>query len=542
MSYAILGQYFAPAAAILLSSCGAPRVASFMKPPAAPRSTTPEMNLIAARDAWNILADATRRDEWLTARQAYNRALAGSFDDLRRANSDWNQAAADIGTRWTWDTPHSRDPYQLGALFPASKVKTTRVGERKMLAGIGLPLAGWIDESTDLYPNFRFAPPSGVPITATTLLRFDRGPTPTWEILHPSFTESVSIGGAQHPLEIDFSAGHALYWRMSELDKHKISNVLRPDRMDGVEGLFYAQPLQKDRIPVVFIHGFNSSPDAFAPMVNELMGEAWFRRNYQVWVFSYPTGVPWMLSAARFRKHFHAATTYARSQGVHMLDRTVMIGHSMGGLITHASLKDPGIAAYNTFARKPLHQLDLRPDERRMVEEVFLWKPIRPVSRAIFIATPHRGSPISDTFYSAFGSSLIKLPKTLTVDLSESFVRNAAAITNPTSLTTEVRLAERSATFRIPTVIESLSPTRPGIQAIQTRPFPKNVHLHSIIGDRGRGQTDGGSDGVVPYWSSHLIEAESEVIVPANHSAAEHPLAIAEVKRILKMHLDKIMK
>lgn len=524
-------------AAVLLASCGAPKVSPFMRPPSAPRGVTPATNLSAARESWSILADAKRRGEWPAARLAYNRALAAAFDDLRRADPDWNRAAADLGTRWTFDSPHSRDPYQLGALFPASRVKTKRIGERKTLEGIGLPLVGWVDESSKLYQKFHRAPPSGISIRATALLRFDRGAAPAWEIIHPSSSESVSIGSARHPLEIDFSADHALYWRMSVLDKHKVANVFRPDRIEGVEGLFYAQPLHKDRIPVVFIHGLYSSPDAFAPMVNELMGEEWFRRNYQVWVFSYPTGVPWMLSAARFRKHFNDVMSEARRQGVRTLDRTVIIGHSMGGLITHASLKNPGTAAYDTFASKPIKQLDLRPDERRMIEEVFVWKPLGNINRAVFIATPHRGSPMSDSFYSAFGSMLIQLPKTLTVDFTDAVLRNATAIADPLALSPEERLAHRSGTFRVPTVFESLSPKRPGIRTIQTLPFPKNVRLHSIIGDRGRGEKELGSDGVVPYWSSHLAEVDSEAIVPANHAAAEHPQTITEVKRILELHL-----
>ncbi len=44
------------------------------------------------------------------------------------------------------------------------------------------------------------------------------------------------------------------------------------------------------------------------------------------------------------------------------------------------------------------------------------------------------------------------------------------------------------------------------------------------------------SDGIVPYWSSHMDGAESELVVPSSHSAHQNPQAIAEVKRILKLH------
>lgn len=45
------------------------------------------------------------------------------------------------------------------------------------------------------------------------------------------------------------------------------------------------------------------------------------------------------------------------------------------------------------------------------------------------------------------------------------------------------------------------------------------------------------ADGVVPYWSSHLEGARSELIVLSGHNAHRNPQAIAEVRRILKLDL-----
>jgi hypothetical protein len=60
------------------------------------------------------------------------------------------------------------------------------------------------------------------------------------------------------------------------------------------------------------------------------------------------------------------------------------------------------------------------------------------------------------------------------------------------------------------------------------------VRYNTIIGDRGRGDSPNSSDGVVPYWSSHMNGAQSEHIVPSGHGAHQNPQAIAEVLRILK--------
>jgi hypothetical protein len=89
--------------------------------------------------------------------------------------------------------------------------------------------------------------------------------------------------------------------------------------------------------------------------------------------------------------------------------------------------------------------------------------------------------------------------------------------------------------FRPPTSIAGLSPKNPLLIALNKLPI--NVPHNSIIGDRGRGDTPKSSDGVVPYWSSHLDSAQSELIVPTGHGAMEHPKAVQEIRRILLQQL-----
>jgi hypothetical protein len=61
----------------------------------------------------------------------------------------------------------------------------------------------------------------------------------------------------------------------------------------------------------------------------------------------------------------------------------------------------------------------------------------------------------------------------------------------------------------------------------------RSVPYHSIIGDRGKGNSPNSTDGVVAYWSSHLEGAASEKVVPSGHGANENPEGIAEIRRIL---------
>jgi hypothetical protein len=62
------------------------------------------------------------------------------------------------------------------------------------------------------------------------------------------------------------------------------------------------------------------------------------------------------------------------------------------------------------------------------------------------------------------------------------------------------------------------------------------VTTHSIIGNpRKSGLLTNSSDGIVPYMTSHLVDAASELVVPAAHGAFHHPTTIAEIKRMLNL-------
>ncbi|HVQ21233.1 MAG TPA: hypothetical protein VMS23_09325, partial [Terrimicrobiaceae bacterium] len=90
----------------------------------------------------------------------------------------------------------------------------------------------------------------------------------------------------------------------------------------------------------------------------------------------------------------------------------------------------------------------------------------------------------------------------------------------------------------MPNSIDTLSPNDPFVKIMNALPLAKDVPYHSIIGDRGRGDTPNSSDGVVPYWSSHVGGAKSEKIVPSDHGADQNLKGIAEVVRILKEHVE----
>jgi hypothetical protein len=133
---------------------------------------------------------------------------------------------------------------------------------------------------------------------------------------------------------------------------------------------------------------------------------------------------------------------------------------------------------------------------------------------------PHRGSYLAANWIGALGVSLIRFPSTF---LGETASEIMASLESNTGLK------------RLPTGINDLSPR--SRFPIGLNKLPIEAPYHSIIGDRGRGDTPNSSDGVVAYWSSHLEGAQSELIVPGSHSVYALPQTVAELKRILRLHL-----
>jgi hypothetical protein len=159
-----------------------------------------------------------------------------------------------------------------------------------------------------------------------------------------------------------------------------------------------------------------------------------------------------------------------------------------------------------------------------MVEKMFFFKPLPYVTEAVFIAAPHRGSEMALGTIGTIGRNLVTLPFTL-AKVSASFLGTLAT------------LGHRLPIKGMPTGIDGLSPKNPVLTA--SADIPVAVPFHSIIGNEDKAGVPGGTDGVVPYWSSHLDAAQSELIVKSGHGAHEHPLAIREVRRIMLEHAKK---
>jgi hypothetical protein len=514
--------------ALVLSQCGVPKLPQCHRVPLGSRA--PAASLIAnARNDWAILGNTSRRSEWPAARSRYNDSVAKLFDQLRCGPDGWDSRAAAIGTRIAPPDPRQTDLSNLDVVFPASSVNGEVVKVHRTTEGIGVPLVGWKKTSPVGQKRDKFLLPNGLPYNLTATLEFDASGQPLWYFGKRWRQDEMQVGSATHPLAADWSAPNNFYWRMCDLDDLKIQNVILPDRYMEESGVYFVTPYDPEKIPVVFVHGLVSSPDAFKNMVNELSPEPWFREHYQIWLYNYPTGNPWPYSGVKFRELMREACAYARTKGHDRnLNRMVIVAHSMGGLISRSSVTDPKKEFYNANFTKPFDQLKVSGDTRKLIQDATLYQPLTEPDRVVFLAVPHRGSPMATLGISNWISKLIRLPKTLTVELLDTTLLAVGDV-----------VQGEDPSRRFPTSINSLSPNSPSTVALDKLALPGDITFHSIIGDRGKGDTPDSSDGVVPYWSSHVTPVASEKIVPCNHSVPDNPEAAEELKRILQLHLKE---
>lgn len=369
-------------------------------------------------------------------------------------------------------------------------------------------------------PDDPFAPLVGYACPVTTTLDFSSGtktksgPHVALIALHdPTFQRSVRLGSATQPLAYDLSAplGHYPRTRASTI---AIRGLLRADKITQRTGLYMVEPYDPNRIPIVLVHGLLSTPHMWFNIINAVRADPELRTRYQFWVFYYPTANPIALSALAFRKDLATAERlYHPKHGI------VLVGHSMGGLVSRMQAVDTGRVLWDEVFNQNADALYAKIPDDNLIKQTLVFRSDPDVQRIVFICVPHRGSGLALGLVGMLGNGLIMVPRNVAVTIR----------------TTLGKSFERLTGVKTPTSIRGLSPRSPVLIGLNKLPI-KAPH-HSIIGDRGRGDSPNSSDGVVPYRSAHLDSAQSEKIIPYGHGGYQSPESIAELLRILRLHL-----
>ena len=112
--------------------------------------------------------------------------------------------------------------------------------------------------------------------------------------------------------------------------------------------------------------------EAWTQAVNQLLADPQIRSRYQFWFYLYPTGLPVWWSAANLRSELDRfRTTLDPSHTNPNLNNMVIVGHSMGGLISSLMVRKGGEDLWRQFMVTPPEKLKIsRPAKEHLLKIV----------------------------------------------------------------------------------------------------------------------------------------------------------------------------
>ena len=339
-------------------------------------------------------------------------------------------------------------------------------------------------------------------------------------------------------METDLTTPLAYFLANTKLESLAYLGFLRGDSFKGGSIIHMLEPYQPGKIPVVMVHGLLSSPLTWAPAFNELQADPVLRAASNSWSFSIRPAIrtsPRRPTCAATSQKFRDDMDPQHKDAA--LDDMVLIGHSMGGLISKLMTVDSGDDFWRQVDNRPFNDLTLQPDARAELQRIYFFKRESCVRHVIFLGTPHHGSLLSPSPLGRLGDDLVRLPKSL-MDAAKD-----AATENPGQPVLQTFEHVSTSVDLLAQMRRRWNCWRPG------RAFWGFITIRSSASCRSRNglswsdccpaQSERG-DGIVPYTSAHLDDAESELIVPADHfHVHQHPLAVLEMRRILMEHLKE---
>ncbi len=339
----------------------------------------------------------------------------------------------------------------------------------------------------------------------------------------PYKVEDAVVEGDSFKITGNFSVPYGLWLSANNFGMLGYKKVLNMGESSAMPHLFMIEPYQPNKKVIVLIHGLASSPEAWVALTNNIMGDKVLRENYQVWQVFYTTNMPIWES----RYQINALLKQAFSQtvaGSVSSQNAVLIGHSMGGIISRLLVSDADIRA----SAIPF----LSDDERKFIYahpsivDRFQFDPIPNFSRAVFIAAPHRGTDYADRWFTRSVRKMIHLPGDFfgTLKDGDSPKKVSQSVQLGVATIGPNDLSDKSTFMQLTSSIEPVA----------------GFKYHSIMGNHTQSQDPSMmSDGIVPYKSSHLDHAISEKIIHGGHSIQETPEAVHELQRILIQHLQQ---
>ncbi|MCC4595951.1 alpha/beta fold hydrolase [Xanthomonas campestris pv. phormiicola] len=486
-------------------------------------------------------SERTFEDRQTQVRDYYNYAVQQAVSALFLRFQQQDQqadSAAELSALPGWRIV--LDVSRLGALqdmpmpdtmLPASGLRFTGLRSVYRRDGFGsemvavLPnatsLRNEASESDETSPAYSAMPTPSL----TVLLRFDGDTLAEMlasravrvEAYDPYLSARAMLGGYEVPLAGNFSAGYGVWMARSGFAEQSLRTLFGMAHGIDRPHIFLTQPYDPNRRVLVLLHGLASSPEAWVNLANELLGDEHLRARYQIWLVYYPTNLPIAYNRMEIRKGLEQALDHfdpqRRSASAHDM---VLVGHSMGGVLARlmVSSSDGDRLWQRLFGNSTLSAQALQTLQGKL-SPMLHFEPMPEVSEAIFLASPHRGTPHATGMLGSLVGRLIGLPARVLDQFKD--------------------ITSTGVVGKLPTSMDNLNDHDDFVQAAAELQISPKVRYHSIIARRDpRVPLAQSDDGFVPYWSAHLDGAASETVITSGHSVQETPQAILEIRKLLQ--------
>ena len=444
--------------------------------------------------------------------------------------TEYNNAVASIAREFDGETPNELrnklDSIHAKLDQPRIELSLVRyhVAPRAELTNKSVGVAVLLDYDTSRAPLY---PRDGLTCSATAIYRRENGEAHLSLI---SGKTRVTLNGSTFTLDRDDAAPiEVMSRRGRHVARSGFRNMLRPASMLERSGIFLTEPYDPNKAIVLIVPGLQSTPFAFTDLMKAMRRDPEVSAHFQVWTFLYGTGTPVLFNALRLRQEFEKTIHEIDPHNHDFATRhIVVVGHSMGGIMAHTLVSSSGERLWNALFTVPANRLRGDKEMIREWDDALHFQRNPRIVRAIFAATPHRGSNLAESWIGHIGQSLIHLPSALQTNIV------TVVSANQDMATPAAKAFDKGMNF---SSVRTLSPNDPALRAIA--PLSIGVPFHTIVGQHNSGPIKTSSDGVVPYASSHLDGAASELVVHSGHGVCENPDAQREVIKILRLELQR---
>lgn len=497
-------------------------------------------HLAAAEAALPTALNGSDAEERVNLREMYNYSCGRIAQILYQTNYDWEKIEEVEGPDRTYRlrcrtsgmgfiSPAYFDNFWAAKNLEFKGIKNLK---RNIRPGFGEMMVGHREYSEGRLVKEPLLSDAGISLPVSVIIE----PLDNKGLMEMTFhdvmvEDTTSIAGQSIPLAVDFTAPLAMIHNYTPKGNLGKQGLLHPERYAERMGLVQFEPYRSNEIPVVFVHGLASSPATWMTALNKLREDPNLRKRFQLLAFYYNTGFPIAYNADGLRQHLKKFQDFYDPEGNNPnMSNVLVIGHSMGGILSNSLIRNSGDTFSKEIFTKPIDEVEGLSDRQKAVlKQRLIYQASPYISRTVYVAAPHRGSGFATNPIGHFTKKLIKFPVTaltagellLTADMSDDLTEFGERIVTKGS-----------------TGINSLEPDNPLLNAILRQPVREGVEYHSIIGQTDlRKPIERGSDKVVPYSSAHLEGAESELIVNARHTRLTGlQEGIEELRRILYIH------